>query len=176
MAQHTITGRRTVGEISIETTRCESALREVAVGAHVSYKELSSKVGRDVTRAARHVLQSARRRLLREHGIVFDAVIGEGLVRLDDSGVVTTASRSTDRIRRTARRELHRQATVNPERLPDPLKGLHKSAVIFHTTIIAVARPGALKKLEGMPALSKFSPADVLAAIEYKRVPLKEKK
>ena len=56
-------------------------LRRAAPAQIVTYSELSALIGEDVQRHARHLQDSARRGLLREH-LVFTAVTNQGLKRL----------------------------------------------------------------------------------------------
>ncbi|MGD9644456.1 MAG: hypothetical protein AB7U73_02015 [Pirellulales bacterium] len=51
-----------------------SALRKVEVGQTATYPELSAVISRDVQRLARSNLQSARKALEAQDGIVFEAV------------------------------------------------------------------------------------------------------
>ncbi|MEX3859610.1 hypothetical protein AB3X94_37100 [Paraburkholderia sp. BR10923] len=79
-------------------------LAQLAVGDEIRYAVLSEKIGRDVQGEARHCLDTARRRLLRDERRVFDVVRDIGLRRLNDCEIVRTADRARAHIRRTARK------------------------------------------------------------------------
>lgn len=81
-----------------------------------SYTEMGRLINRDLQGRERHVLESAKRNLQREHGIVFVAVRGLGVKRATN---VQIASMATDHLHRKTRRSLRRakklDTLVNPQ-------------------------------------------------------------
>lgn len=159
-----LTGRRTIGETHLETLQLIERLRQVQVGGTVSYAQMTAAAGRDVQTKARHNLRSARAALLRE-GYVFDVVRGSGLVRLTGDKVVATGGRTVARVRRASKRELRRQATVNPATLEQHERLVHGGLIVqLSTIIVSTSRSvltNAMKRIEKghVPQLPK--PADL---------------
>src|SRR5690606_19289514 len=85
------------------------------------YAELSQLVGRDVQKKDRHLLETAKRALLRR-GMVFEAVRGEGIKRANDIEIVDHRQQDFDRIKRTAGRALTKLACVNQDSLDNEAK------------------------------------------------------
>lgn len=81
-----------------------------------SYTEMSRLVNRELQGRERHVLESAKRAIQREHGIVFVAVRGLGIKRASN---VQIASMATDHVHRKTKRTLNRakklDTLVNPQ-------------------------------------------------------------
>ncbi len=90
--------------LSPETEALLAALKDVPLGGDISYRALTAKIGRDVTGAARAKLASARTIALRDYGIGFTAIRGEGLrrIRPEEAPGMGTAARTS--IRSKARR------------------------------------------------------------------------
>jgi hypothetical protein len=65
-----------------ETDLLIARLRDVPLGQEISYADLSRVIGRDVRTFARPRLSSARDIALREFGVCFFAVRGQGLRRI----------------------------------------------------------------------------------------------
>lgn len=103
-------------EASAESKWVEDVLDGLDPGEVATYADLSSAAGMDV-QENRHVLNSARRRLLRDKGKNFGAVIGVGLKRLDDSGSASDVSDRHRRIRKASHRALRIASTVDPQKL-----------------------------------------------------------
>jgi hypothetical protein len=141
--------RRAVPELSVDTQTIERLLWEIPVGETVSYARLSEAIGRDVQHAARHILTSACDRVLREKQMVFAPVVGVGMKRLDDVGIVSTGSSTIQRIFNLSRRGLRRLAAVaNFDALPNEQKVKH-NLTMGQLGMLAHATKGAtVKKLE----------------------------
>lgn len=83
----------------------------------ISYRELSAIARDDVQNGARHLLQSARRILLREHDVATDAVVDVGIKRLTDAGAVDITVATTRHIKRTASKGQRVLGTVDRGKL-----------------------------------------------------------
>lgn len=141
--------RLAISEVSADTLALEHELLTVEVGDTVVYKQLSAVIGRNTQGNARGVLTSARRRVLRDHGALFESVIGTGLKRLDDVGKVQAAAAVLPKMRRLAKRGRQKAASVdNFEALPNELKVSHNVTMAMLGAIDYAARPSTTKKLE----------------------------
>lgn len=139
---------RSISELSADTLALESALMTVAVGATVTYRELSAVICRDVQGKARSLLTSARRRVLRDQDALFEPVVRVGLKRLDDIGKVQAAD-VRPRIRRIARRGRQKAASVTDfDALPNDVKVSHNMLMALLGAIDYAAQPATGRKLE----------------------------
>lgn len=116
-------------EISVDARVLLARLKSAQVGEIVPYSELSRLVGRDVQKDGRHILVSARK-WARHDRILFGAVTGRGLQRLDDTGKVRAGSGMMDKIRRTSRRAAQVLAAVEDfNALPNEMKIQHNMSL-----------------------------------------------
>ena len=104
--------KRGVFTRSVDTSLLMARLQKLAVNETVTWKELSDTIGRDVRTVAHGFLQSARQRVLKDYGIVLEAIHKVGLKRLDDTGIVKTSDYSRHKIHREAGRALTRIACI----------------------------------------------------------------
>lgn len=95
-----------------ETDLLITALRAVPLGTEISYSALSLVIGRDVTRAARARLDSARRITQRDHGCCFFALRGFGLRRITVEQLPSVGEHARRRIRSTTRGALQTISSV----------------------------------------------------------------
>lgn len=161
--------KRAVPELSVDTQVLERTLRASAVGTIVSYEELSKAIGRDVQNGARHILHSARRRLLAQDRIVFGVVTDVGLKRLDDHGIVGTAGQRLRHIRRTATMGAREMSSVQDfAALPNDTKVQHNAGLSVFGILRHVTRSQTMLKLEGAvrEANDKLPLAKMLDAVK----------
>jgi len=114
---------KAIPELSLDTQTVERILLSVEVGSVVTYAILSESIGRNVQEDARHIMESARRRVLRSHQMVFEPVIDVGLKRLDDVGIVSLGPSVVGRIHNLAKRGSQKLSSVQDfDALPNELK------------------------------------------------------
>lgn len=97
--------KRALPELSIDTQTIERILSALPVNEIATYAVMSAAIGRDVQNDARHLLNSAITRRLRD-GEVYGVVINVGMKRLDDAGIVGTGALTAKRIRNLSRKGL----------------------------------------------------------------------
>lgn len=97
---------------SIDTTQIADLIRKLDIGQTLSYDTMRAAIGRDPQREARGALDSARRVVLKEDGIVTACVPKVGVKRLDDGEIVDAGAQSLTHIRRTAGRAAVRLTKV----------------------------------------------------------------
>ena len=177
MMKNVLTGKKTIGEAAAETRELMERLRTFKIGESIAYSELSRICGEDVQRRGRSRLNSARRIMEREDRMVFGVEKNVGLVRLADPEIVRGAASSSEHIRRTAKRELVKQAAVNGERLDQTEKMLHQGVIIQNTYIIAVARRSLLNRAVKLIASGNATPGSVETLLRPQRLlPARRKK
>lgn len=143
-----LTGRLTIQEISSETRKLYEHLKNLKVGEVVTYAALSELVGRDVSKEAVGSLATARRMCQREHHIVYGAVRGIGLQRLDDKQIVNSADNEIAKIQRTAARGVKKLACVDYANLAVDDKSNFNAKAAALGTLLQHSQPSAVKQLE----------------------------
>lgn len=139
---------RAIPELSVDTQTIERLLWEVPVGDVISYVTLSSAIGRDVQRKARHILVSAVRRVLREKRMVFGAVNSVGLKRLSDVGVLGVGAQAVAEIGRKSRRTVKKLACAKYEALSPADQTTHNVLVSQLGVLAHITSASTQKKLE----------------------------
>lgn len=162
--------KRSIPELSIDTQTLERALLTVAVGEVVGYESLSKLIGRNVQNGATHLLQSARRRVQRDHHIVFEPVRGEGLKRLDDEGKARSGESALAKIRSTARRGQEKLLCVDDfDSLSNDAKIKHNLSLSVLGALRQVAKATTMKRLEGKVSNSKHDALPVAKFLDAAR-------
>jgi hypothetical protein len=139
-------------QMSADARLLISHLRNATVGQDFSYEELSSVVSRPVG-GGFGPLQTALRRLLRDHDMVFGVIRGKGLRRLDDKGIVDEGSSFASHIRRKARRSFERMSKADFAALPREYQARFSAHTSIMATIAHMTGTGQIAKLENaMPS------------------------
>jgi hypothetical protein len=141
---------RAIPELSVDTQILERLLVGAAVGDVIGYGALSAAIGRDVQNSARHLLMSAQRRLQRERQMVFAPVVGVGIKRLDDAGIVGVGESIMARTGRSARRGIQKLACATYESLPNDLKVKHNAMLSAFGVLAHMTKSKTLRQLEGV--------------------------
>lgn len=103
---------KTIPEISAEALTLVDELGKVGIGGVVAYKHLSDLIRSDVQKKARGSLNTARRKLQREAGILFEPIRGVGLARMSDSGIASASHSYVDKCKRVAMRNERKMECV----------------------------------------------------------------
>lgn len=141
--------KRPVFKINIDTQAIYDRLEKMEVNGEVSYAELSKLINRDVQADARSNLISARRMLIRDKRMVFDVIVGIGLIRMADPEIAGSGGRSIERIRRETRRGAQRLGCVKEfDKLPNELKIKHNAMVSIFGAMSLMTRQPNIKKVE----------------------------
>ena len=109
--------KNTIKQRSADAEALLRRIIKVQVDEVITYSDLSGVIHRDVQNDARHVLQSARRAAMKEHGMVFDCVMNVGLKRLNDVAIVEGSDDFVRKIRRTAGRGAKQTLCANYDKL-----------------------------------------------------------
>lgn len=143
--------KKAIAEISVDARLLHQRLKEVAVGETITWEELSTVIGRDVTAgsAGYGPLSTARKRALNDDGIVFDAVSKVGLKRLTDTEIVNTGQATVDKVRRAARKGAKRLLSVRDfEALPNAMKIKHNAYASLLGAVASIAQENKVHQLE----------------------------
>lgn len=162
--------KQAICELSIDTRTLELALRGAEVGQIVKYSSLSELIKRDVRNGAMHLLASARRRLQRDHQMVFDVVAGVGLKRLDDRGIANCGGAAIGRIHNISRRALQKSACVQDfDALPNEIKVRLNTDRSLHGMLAHATRTTTVRRLEGIVSNGKHDALPTAKFLEAMR-------
>lgn len=156
---------RAIPELSVDTQTIERLLNDVPIDGELSYAELSKAIGRDVQTKARHILNAAVRRVLREKQIVFAAVHGHGLKRLNDAGVLSVGEDAIAAIGRKSRRAVRKLACADYGKLKPSEQTQHNVLVSQLGMLSHITSSSTQKKLEEKAGHEKLPVAKMLEAV-----------
>lgn len=135
-------------ELCSDSRAIGSELTSAAIGSVVTYDQLSSIIGHDIrTPRYRALLASARSRLLKE-GVLFEAVRGQGLKRLDDSSIAKSGPGRVRKVHRVAKNETRKMLCADQSKLTNSERITHNASLSMVGAIAEVSRPKQLAALE----------------------------
>ncbi|KFL31418.1 hypothetical protein JP75_07615 [Devosia riboflavina] len=139
-------------------------MSSATVGQTFTYKELGAVISRDVDGSS-GPLRTALRRLLRDEGMVFGTLIGEGVKRLNDEEIVAEGGNAAEAIRRKANRSFERQMKADFSRLPRQTQAKFTAQVSVMASIAMMTTGKALERVAAAasPALKEMPVAATLA-------------
>jgi len=141
--------QKTIPAISIESQRVIERLGQCAPGEFVSYEELSSIAGGDIQKEKRFALDTGRKRLERDRGLVFGTIKNEGVKRLEDEEIVQTSELGINRVRRQARRSARKLVCVDFDNLSNEAKIRHNARMSIFGALVIVT---SIKKQQAIEA------------------------
>ena len=137
-----------IGEAGNDVKTLVERMSKTPISETIGYRELTQLIGRDVT-VHRHLIESARRILMREHNMVFRCVMNEGYKRLDDATVVSTVNNDRKKkIRSQARFAVRELSSVNYDSLDRQKQIQHNTGMAMFGVVIHSTDASAVKKLE----------------------------
>ena len=140
--------------ISADSETLASLLLTVKAGEEISYQILSDSIHRDVTSTARGNLMTARRKVMREEGFVFEPVRGVGLKRLLDNEIADLGRGTLLRINRASQRGIQKMSCVQKfEDLTPAEKTKHNAAMSLLGVFYQVSKSKSIKKIESTVAI-----------------------
>lgn len=142
--------QRTIGEISIFSQQLIGILIEVETGVVVTYPELSEVIGVDVTSTkGRGYLETARKRLCKDHNIVFDTVRSVGIKRLSDEEIAKTTGESYIKsVRSKSRKTYDKINSADYHNLSKESKINYNSTMTVLALLNHVTNKKSLKRIE----------------------------
>ena len=157
---------RAIPELSVDTQTIERLLLDVPPNGEITYATLSAAIGRDVQTRARHILNAAVRRVLRNNQIVFAAVFGKGLKRLSNDGVLGVGQEAIVAIGRKSRRTVKKLACADFDKLKPAERTQHNVLVSQFGMLAHITSSTTQKKLEAHAGHEKLPVAKMLAAVK----------
>lgn len=139
--------KKSIGMASADAVTLARAMREIKVGEVVTYQQLSQTIARNVTREAQAALHTARGIVQREDRMVFDAVRGVGLKRLNDEEIVDLSDKARDHIRRTSRRTAKKLTCVDYDGMSRDKQVKHNTALSMLGVFMAMATEKSTRRL-----------------------------
>ena len=139
--------RKHLFERAIETQEAIELMRPIERDASVTYGEPAEKMGCNPQQGGRSNVNSARRYLQREHGMVFVAVPKVGYKRLTDTDIVKSSPEALTKSRRASRRAAHRLTCVEYDDLSKIDQISHQVHLSLFGAIQAISKADAAKKL-----------------------------
>jgi hypothetical protein len=155
-----VTSMRTIPNRSVQAQQLEEALRRVEVGQTITYDELSRAIKGNVQGKDRGYLTTARKRLLRQEGMLFEPVINVGLKREGDPGKIDSVSARRERIHRASGRAIKIASTVDLEALAPAQAQQFTLEVACLNATYSISSGSGMKKLGAQPVQSKL-PSDI---------------
>ena len=139
--------RKTLFDRAIETQAAIDLMRPIDRGETATYGDLEKAMGCNPQAGGRSNVNSARRYLQREHGMVFVAVPNVGYKRLTDTEIVKSSPEALTKSRRASRRVAHRLTCVEYDDLSKDDKVAHQVHLSLFAAIQAISKADAAKKL-----------------------------
>jgi len=149
-------------EKSADTKVIESVLAEAKIGDTITYETLSKAIGRDVRQFASGALNSARRTMLNEKGMVFGTENNVGLKRLDDSQIVNASEDDRRKMHRMSNRAIRKLGCVNFDGLSKENKQKHLTASAQFGALQMFSTASTNKKIEQKVEEKTMPVGDVL--------------
>ena len=145
--------RKTLFDRAIETQAAIQVMRPIGRGEIATYGALEKEMGCNPQAGGRSNVNSARRYLQREHGMVFVAVPNVGYRRLTDTEIVAGGPGGHAKVRRVSRREATALTCVDFDGLSEAQQASQQGHLTLHAATQALNRADAIKKIE--PAIKK---------------------
>jgi hypothetical protein len=151
-----------IPERSVDVLTLERLLESVNPGEMIEYSVLSAAVGgRDIQYRERHVLDAARCRLIRREPpnirMVFGAVMGKGLKRLDSVGCLSLGDQTIRSIRRSSNRGALKVACAAYDELATEDKIRFNAHLAHLGAINLMSKPAAVRRIQQAVATSNTS-------------------
>ena len=139
--------RKNLFDRAIETQAAIEVMRPIGRGEIATYGALEKEMGCNPQAGGRSNVNSARRYLQREHGMVFVAVPNVGYKRLTDTEILTSSPEALTKSGRASRRATQRLTCVEYDDLSKDDKVSHQVHLSLFGAIQAISKADSAKKL-----------------------------
>lgn len=153
-------------ERSAETRVLVSLLSETAKGSIVNVAALRAATGRDA-RPGDSSVQSARRIVQNEFGLIFKATGRGGLACLTDAQVVDDQENDRKRSHNIHRRSVKKLTTVVPEELNDAKRKEYFTALSFAGTMASITTARKYRVISGEMQKAGVEELPVAKTLEF---------
>lgn len=143
-------------ELSWETSKIYERLKVADIGELVPYKELSVLIDKeDIQNDCRWYMDSARRKLEIDEGIIFTVIPNKGLKRLDNEGKIDCGDVAIKKVRRAAKRGMKKLGCVDVGSLTNE----KKTELFSRMSVLGAVRLFSGKKvIKGLENKTKLEP------------------
>lgn len=147
------TGQRSFPNASIETKMLVEffvARHKAGEGETITYSEMEKQIGRDCRPSSQgyRYLSSARRILLRDHGVLLDAEAKVGVHICTNEEKMLVSGRDMSRARRAVRRSRQKLTAVEYDRLDDSKKKEWNARMSIVGALELMSGPKVVGKIE----------------------------
>lgn len=144
------TGARSIPNVSLETKAIVDYLAARPEGSTVTYIALEELIGRPVTAGTQGYgyLASARKILLRDHGVLIDSEPKVGVRVCTNAEKLLVSGRDVQRARRAVKRSGQKLRSVEYARLDDGQKREWNARMSIAGALELLAAPRAVAKVE----------------------------
>lgn len=125
------------------------------VGEIVIYAELNKLIGGDVQGKQRYMLDAARRTVLNEDQMVFEAVHGEGIKRMNDVEILDVGDQSRKRVNRICKRTVKKLACSDPKNLTTEQQLDQYTHMSMFGALALATKPNSFQKLKSAVSVSQ---------------------
>lgn len=141
---------RSISEISIFSQDLIRFLGEKEIGVLIPYEDLSNVIGFDITDSkGRGYLETAKRRLLKDEGMVFETVRGMGIKLLSDEEIAKTTGKSyLKSVRSKGRKAKLKNQSVDYENLTTEAKIDHQCTMSILALMNHVTKRSSINEIK----------------------------
>lgn len=151
-----------ISQYSVEAGLVSERLSAMGPGDQVSYEELNQKSGISVIHR-RNILNSARKKLLREEQKVYKTVTGYGLARLTNEEIASIGVETSRKVGKAARRAIQSTSACEYDQLSNTGKTTYTVGMTVLNLIQHSASKNTTKKLESSVTLGvKMLPPETI--------------
>lgn len=139
---------KAIPEISVDSQVILARLKTMRKGDVVTYDELTKLIQSDIRKKSYYCLNTARRRLLMDDGMVFESVRGVGIKRMDDEQIISIGEQSERKLHKLSRNAMRKLGCANTDNLTNEQRidlYAHCSAI---GAIALITKPSKLKLLK----------------------------
>lgn len=158
------TGARSIPNVAIETKLLVDLIKDKEEGTTISYAEMEQCIGRSVKSGTQGYgyLSSAKRILLRDHGVLVDAEPKVGIRVCTNEEKMIVAQRDVKRARRAVKRSGQKLRSVEYQRLTEDQKKDFNSRMSLAGALELLSAPKAVEKVAKIIADHTLPSAKIL--------------
>lgn len=133
--------------LSAESRLLIGRLQKATVGEVITYAEMATLISHPVD-GSTGALRTALLRVLRDYDMVFGAVVGVGMKRLNDDEIIDEGTQYANAVRRKAKRSIERVSKVDFTKLPREQQMRHSAHVATMAVVAFVGNDKQIRKIE----------------------------
>jgi hypothetical protein len=141
-------GKRTIGEMSVDTRLLLQELLKAEIGATLTYDDLHKVIGRDVRSGGGYAALTSARRAAQRERIVFGTISKIGIKRLDALEITKNVAGRVHGISKRVRNAIRLQDCAEFDQLPQPAKTQFNTNLSQLQVLAHISSVPTTKKLE----------------------------